>query len=106
MNGVQKVVSYVKMRERGSPSPEISVAAAPPSDQQGQPVPVDTNPKRHPHRPSPPKRLRPSSRRLPSRPRAASTPTPMLPAPHPPPGANNNSINLLQSSPDPAGPRN
>ena len=32
VNGVQKVVSYVKMRERGSPPPDISMAAAPPSD--------------------------------------------------------------------------
>lgn len=38
VNGVKKVVSYVKMRERAGPPPEISVAAAPPSDEQGRPV--------------------------------------------------------------------
>jgi osmotically-inducible protein OsmY len=42
VSGVQKVVSYVKMRERVGPPPEISVADAPTSDQQGQPIAVDT----------------------------------------------------------------
>ena len=42
VGGVQKVVSYVKMRERVGPAPDISVADAPISDQQGQPIAVDT----------------------------------------------------------------
>lgn len=42
VSGVQKVVSYVKMRERAGPAPDISVADALPSNQQGQPIAVDT----------------------------------------------------------------
>jgi len=38
VNGVKKVVSYVKMRERAGPPPDISMAAAPLSDEQGRPV--------------------------------------------------------------------
>ncbi len=38
--GVKKVVSYVKVRERGTP-PDISVAASQLTDQQGQPVAND-----------------------------------------------------------------
>jgi osmotically-inducible protein OsmY len=38
VSGVRKVVSYVKMRERAGPPPDISLAAAPPSDSQGRPV--------------------------------------------------------------------
>lgn len=38
VSGVKKVVSYVKMRERAGPPPDISLAAAPPSDSQGRPI--------------------------------------------------------------------
>lgn len=38
VGGVQKVVSYVKLRERTGPSPQISVADAPPAQQDGEPI--------------------------------------------------------------------
>lgn len=41
VSGVKRVVSYVKMRERGSPPPEISTAVAPTVDAQGRQVKVD-----------------------------------------------------------------
>lgn len=41
VGGVKRVVSYVKMRERGSPPADISVAVAPALNQQGQPVAID-----------------------------------------------------------------
>jgi osmotically-inducible protein OsmY len=98
VGGVSKVVSYVKMRERGSPPPDISVAAAPPSTAQGQPVPPDTT--------------QGAIRLAPAAPDAAPivgpdrTPTtrqqygdPYAPGAAPPPGANN-SLGL-QSTPLP-----
>ena len=100
VNGVQKVVSYVKMRERGSPPPEISVAAAPPSDQQGQPVPVDAIPSAislAPPAEAPAPIVAPSAQPT----TRGQYTDPYAPGAAPPPGANNNSIGLLQSSPIP-----
>jgi osmotically-inducible protein OsmY len=98
VNGVQKVVSYVKMRERGAPPPDISIAAAPPSDQQGQPIPVDTT--------AGAIRLAPAA----AAPAPVTAPTsqpttrgqytdPYAPGATPPPGSNNS--DGLQSSPVP-----
>lgn len=105
VGGVQKVISYVKMRGRGSPPPEISVAAAPPSDQQGQPIAVDPNPNAI--------RLAPPSGNPAPIVGPDAQPTtrgqysdPYAPGATPPPGASsNNNVGLLQSSPIPP-PRN
>jgi hypothetical protein len=100
VNGVQKVVSYVKMRERGSPPPDISVAAAPPSDQLGQPVPVDDT--QGAIRIAPPAAAPAPITGPVSQPTTRGQYTdPYAPGAAPPPGATNNSINLLQSSPLP-----
>jgi osmotically-inducible protein OsmY len=99
VNGVQKVVSYVKMRERGAPpaDADISVAAAAPVDQQGQPVPVDTT--QGAIRIAPPAAapapivgpsIQPTTR--------GQYTDPYAPGAAPPPGASNNNIGLLQSS--------
>ena len=80
VNGVTKVISYVKMRERGQPPADISIAAAPPSDQQGQPIAVDTTPgaiKLAPASGTPAPIVQPQDGR---RPRARNTPTPTPPA--------------------------
>ncbi len=100
VNGVQKVVSYVKMRERGSPPPDISLAAAPPSDQLGQPVPVDDT--QGAIRIAPPAAAPAPITGPVSQPTTRGQYTdPYAPGAAPPPGAANNSINLLQSSPLP-----
>jgi osmotically-inducible protein OsmY len=101
VNGVTKVISYVKMRERGQPPPDISVAAAPPLDQQGQPVPVDTTAgaiKLAPASgtPAPIVQTAPTTR--------AQYTDPYAPGATPPPGASGNTSGL-QSSPLPP-PRN
>jgi len=103
VNGVQKVVSYVKMRERGAPesAPDISVAAAPLADQQGKPVVADPNqgairiaPPSAAPAPIVPPNSQPTTR--------GQYTDPYAPGAAPPPGANsNNSIGLLQSSPIP-----
>ena len=99
VNGVQKVVSYVKMRERGSPPPDISVAAAPPSTQQGQPVPIDDTagairiaPPASAPAPITGPSTQPTTR--------GQYTDPYAPGATPPPGSNNN-LGLLQSSPVP-----
>ena len=100
VNGVQKVVSYVKMRERGAPPPDISIAAAPPSDQQGQPVPVDDTQgaiRIAPPASAPAPIVGPSTQPT----TRGQYTDPYAPGATPPPGANNNSIGLLQSSPIP-----
>jgi osmotically-inducible protein OsmY len=99
VDGVNKVVSYVKMRERGQPPPDISIAAAPPSDEQGQPIAVDTTRGAISLAPS-------SSRPAPvEAPKAQPTTRaqysdPYAPGAAPPPGSNGNRSGL-QSSPLP-----
>lgn len=44
VSGVARVISYVKMRQRGQPPADISLAGAPPSDQLGQPVSLGGSP--------------------------------------------------------------
>lgn len=98
VNGVSKVISYVKMRERGQPPPDISLAGAPPSDQQGQPVAVDTSPgaiRLAPAAGAPAPIVQPNA--APTT-RAQYT-DPYAPGAAPPPGANNSGG--LQSSPLP-----
>ena len=100
VSGVQKVVSYVKMSQRGAPPPDISVAAAPPSDQQGQPVPVDNTPgaiRIAPPAAAPAPITGPSNQPT----TRGQYTDPYAPGANPPPGASNNSIGLLQSSPIP-----
>lgn len=97
VNGVQKVVSYVKMRERGSPPPDISVAAAPPSTQQGEPVPVDNTAgaiRIAPPAAAPAPITGPSTQPT----TRGQYTDPYAPGAAPPPGASGNSLNVLQSS--------
>ena len=93
VNGVRKVVSYVKMRERAGPPPEISVAAAPPSDQQGRPV-ADPNAGQ-------PISIAPSSAAAAPIVAPDQSPTtrgqygdPYAPGAAPPPGSNGNTVGL------------
>lgn len=95
VKGVTKVVSYVKMRERGSPPPDISVATAPIVNEQGQAVPPDTT--------SGAIRIAPPAAApapiVPSQPTTRGQYTdPYAPGAAPPPGASSNSIGLLNSS--------
>lgn len=99
VNGVKKVVSYVKMRERAGPEPDISVAASPPSDQQGQPVanpqagqPIRIAPAGAAPAPIVPPDAQPTSR--------GQYSDPYAPGANPPPGGGNNSVGL-QSTPLP-----
>jgi osmotically-inducible protein OsmY len=102
VNGVQKVISYVKMRERGQPPPDISIAAAPPSDVQGQPIPVDAaqGPIRLAPAAGAPAPIVPPQSQPTTRGQYAD---PYAPGAAPPPGANTSGG--LQSSPIPP-PRN
>lgn len=99
VSGVKKVVSYVKMRERVGPPPEISVAASPLTDQQGQAVadpqagqPIRIAPASGAPAPIVPPESQPTSR--------GQYGDPYAPGATPPPGSNGNSIGL-QSSPLP-----
>jgi osmotically-inducible protein OsmY len=99
VSGVQKVVSYVKMRERAGPPPEISVAASPLTDQQGQPVadpqsgqPIRIAPSSAAPAPIVPPDAQPTSR--------GQYSDPYAPGATPPPGAADNSVGL-QSAPLP-----
>lgn len=95
VKGVNKVVSYVKMRERGSPPPDISIAVAPNVNEQGQTVPPDTT--AGAIRIAPPASA--PAPIVPSQPTTRGQYTdPYAPGAAPPPGATNNSIGLLQSS--------
>ena len=98
VNGVSKVISYVKMREREQPPADISIAAAPPSDQQGQPIAVDTSPgaiKLAPVSGSPAPILQPDAQPT----TRAQYTDPYAPGAAPPPGSINSGG--LQSSPLP-----
>ncbi len=93
VGGVQRVVSYVKIRERGSPPPEISVAASPaPDDTQNAPIrlaPAPTTPA-----PIVPPENQPTTRQSYTDPYATGS--------APPPGAgSNNGDGGLQSRPLP-----
>ena len=99
VSGVKRVVSYVKMRERGSPPPDISLAAAPTVNSQGQPVPLDTTqgviniaPTAATPAPIVPPQNQPSTR--------GTYGDPYAPGATPPPGSNGNTSGL-QSSPLP-----
>jgi len=85
VGGVQKVVSYVKVRERGAPPPDISVAESPqPQDTQNAPIrlaPAPTAPA-----PIVPPDNSPTTRQNYS--------DPYAPDAAPPPGAGNNSLGL------------
>lgn len=99
VSGVKRVVSYVKMRERGSPPPDISVAAAPPMDQQGQPVKVDDTQgaiSLAPAAPKPAPIVEPQSQPV----TRGQYGDPYAAGAAPPPGANGNTSGL-QSSPLP-----
>ena len=86
------------MRERGSPPADISVVAAPPSTQQGQPVPVDDT--QGAIRIAPPAAAPAPITGPLSQPTTRGQYTdPYAPGAAPPPGASTNSIGLLQSSP-------
>lgn len=94
VKGVTKVVSYVKMRERGSPPPDISVATAPIVNEQGQTVQPDNT--AGAIRIAPPAAA--PAPIVPSQPTTRGQYTdPYAPGATPPPGANSNS-NGLQSS--------
>jgi osmotically-inducible protein OsmY len=93
VNGVKKVVSYVKMRERAGPPPDISVAAAPPSDQQGVPVadpsagqPINIAPSSGPAAPIVSPSQSPTTR--------GQYSDPYAPGAAPPPGSNGNTGGL------------
>jgi osmotically-inducible protein OsmY len=99
VSGVKRVVSYVKMRERGAPPPDISVAAAPMVNQQGQPVALDATqgaisiaPSATKPAPIVPPQSQPSTR--------SQYGDPYAPGAPPPPGSNGNTSGL-QSSPLP-----
>jgi osmotically-inducible protein OsmY len=95
VKGVTKVVSYVKMRERGSPPPDISVATAPIVNEQGQTVQPDNT--AGAIRIAPPAAA--PAPIVPSQPTTRGQYTdPYAPGATPPPGASNNSIGLLNSS--------
>jgi osmotically-inducible protein OsmY len=78
VSGVQKVVSYVKVRERGGPPPEISVAASPVPEQSGEPINIA--PSASQPAPIVPPQTAPTTR-------SAYT-DPYAPGATPPPGAN------------------
>jgi osmotically-inducible protein OsmY len=93
VSGVKKVVSYVKMRERAGPPPEISVAAAPLSDAQGRPVtdpsagqPINIAPSSGAPAPIVPPAQSPTTR--------GQYSDPYAPGAAPPPGSNGNSVGL------------
>lgn len=99
VGGVKRVVSYVKMRERGAPPADISVAVAPTLNQQGQPVAVDDTrgaisiaPSGGQPAPIVPPQNQPTTR--------SQYGDPYAPGAAPPPGANGNTSGL-QSSPLP-----
>ena len=99
VNGVKKVVSYVKMRQRAGPPPEISVAAAPLSDEQGRPVadpsagqPINIAPSSGTPAPIVPPAQSPTTR--------GQYGDPYAPGATPPPGSNGKSVGL-QSVPLP-----
>jgi osmotically-inducible protein OsmY len=99
VGGVKRVVSYVKMRERGSPPPDISVAAAPTLDSQGQLVPADNTqgainiaPSAGKPAPIVPPQTQPTTR--------GQYGDPYAPGATPPPGSNSNTSGL-QSTPLP-----
>jgi len=95
VKGVTKVVSYVKMHERGSPPPDISVATAPIVNEQGQTVQPDNT--AGAIRIAPPAAA--PAPIVPSQPTTRGQYTdPYAPGATPPPGASNNSIGLLNSS--------
>ncbi|HPN06585.1 MAG TPA: BON domain-containing protein [Hyphomonadaceae bacterium] len=95
VKGVAKVVSYVKMRERGSPPPDISVATAPIVNEQGQTVQPDNT--AGAIRIAPPAAA--PAPIVPSQPTTRGQYTdPYAPGAAPPPGASGNSIGLLNSS--------
>lgn len=101
VSGVKKVVSYVKVRERGSPPPDISVAASPMTDRAGQPVAADPQ-AGQPIRIAPPSGV--PAPIVP--PEAQPTPRsqyvdPYAPGSAPPPGANGNTSGLESVRPPP-----
>jgi hypothetical protein len=93
VNGVKKVVSYVKMRQRAGSPPEISVAAAPLRDEQGRPVadpsagqPINIAPASGTPAPIVPPAQSPTTR--------GQYGDPYAPGATPPPGSNGNSVGL------------
>lgn len=92
VGGVQRVISYVKVRERAGPPPEISVAASPePADSQNAPIslaPAPTAPA-----PIVPPENSPTTRR--------DYTDPYAPGTAPPPGAGSTNDIGLQSRPLP-----